>query len=164
MEGVIAASPAALRELSLEIPSLTGNDILNAISRRLFILESLRIQGSYECGYLSQEAVQQMGRKCLFLNNLEVISSKSVSDLVFDVSSFMMLASYPSLKKLRMKYDDILISHLSNLLNQSDSLREITFWERKKWIPSAKWESMKMKVAEVNLQFPSRLISLQSIL
>lgn len=164
MEGIIAASPTVLRELSIEIPSSTGNDILNAISRRLFILESLSIQGSYECGYFSQEAVLQIGRKCLFLNNLEVTSTKSVSDLKFDASSFMTLASYPSLKKLRLKYDDLLISHLSDLLNQSDSIREIIFWDRQKWVTQVRWEAMRFQIAEINKQFPSRIISLESII
>ena len=164
VEGVIAASPAILRHLSIEIPSQTGNDAINAISRRLFILESLSIQGSYESGSLSQEAVLKLGRKCLFLNFLEVTSTKSVSDLQFDVPSFMTLASLPSLKKLRVKYDENLVNVLSDLLQQSDSLREICFWERKKWISVSKWEEMQNKLKAINIKYPLRKISLEAII
>lgn len=164
MEGIIAASPAVLRSLSLEIPSLTANDVLNAISRRLFLIESLSIQGSYECGVLSQESLLKIGRKCLYLKTLEVSSSKSVSDITLDVPAFSTICTFPSLKNLRVKYDLSLLDALPSLIRQSDTLRNITFWERKKWISSQKWDAMTKEIEKINAEFPLCRISLEFLI
>jgi hypothetical protein len=164
MEGLINALPAALRRLSLETPSQTGDDVLRAVSKRLHIINSLHIQGSHELGSISSDALQLLGRKCLFLNSLEITSAKSVSDLVFDSSSFMMLSSFPSLTKLRAKYDATSIQFLSSLLTQSDSLRQVILWERKKWISPQKWIAMLATVAAVHKQFPHCTVVLEPTL
>jgi hypothetical protein len=142
MEGIISALPAVLCHLSLEIPSKTGDDVLNAISKRLHIIETLVLQAAYEVASLSPEFLLKLGRKCLYLNNFDISGTKSVYDLRFDVDGFMMLAAFPSLRRLRVKYDGIVIQCLSNLLIQSESIREIVLWERKKWLPQGKWKSM----------------------
>jgi hypothetical protein len=164
MEGIIASSPAVLESLSLEIPSLTANDVLNAISRRLFLIENLSIQGSYECGALSQESLLKIGRKCLYLRNFEVSSTKSVSDISLDVSAFHTICSFPSLTNLRIKYDLALVDALPSVMRQSDTLKNITFWERKKWISSQKWEEMTKGIEKLNVEFPRCLISLEFVL
>jgi hypothetical protein len=84
----------------------------------------------------------------LYLNNFDISGTKSVYDLRFDVDAFMMLASFPSLRRLRVKYDGIIIQCLSNLLIQSESIREIVLWERKKWLPQGGWKKM-LKVPDV---------------
>jgi hypothetical protein len=164
MEGIIAAAPAVLRILSLEIPSLTANDVLNAISRRLFLIESLSIQGSYECGMLSEESLLKISRKCLFMTHLEVASTKSVSDISMDVAAFMTLSKCPSLKYVRLKYDDSLVASLSDMLRQSDSVNKVTFWERKKWIKADKWILMSKQIEIVQREFPNREINLEAII
>lgn len=164
MEGIIAASPAVLQSLSLEIPSLTANDVLNAISRRLFLIESLTIQGSYECGALSQESLLKISRKCLYLQTFEVSSSKSVSDITLDVPAFTTICSFPSLINLRIKYDPALIDAIPSVIRQSDTLRSITFWERKKWISSQKWDEMTKEIEKMNIEFPRCSISLEFII
>jgi hypothetical protein len=164
MEGLINALPAALCHLSLEIPSRTGDDVLNAVSKRLHIIRTLNIQGSHELGTLSSDALLQLGRKCLFLNSLEITSAKSVSDLSFDSSSFMMLASFPSLSKVRVKYDSVSMEHLPGLITQSDSLREVILWERKKWITPPNWDAMQRAVAAVNKKFPNCRVVLEPTL
>lgn len=164
MEGIIAASPAVLKSLSLEIPSLTANDVLNAISRRLFLIESLSVQGSYECGALSQESLLKISRKCLYLHTFEVSSSKSVSDITLDVAAFNTICSFPSLRNLRVKYDLTLVDALPTLMRQSDTLRSITFWERKKWISPQKWAEMTKEIEKINVEFPRCQISLDFII
>lgn len=162
METVIAASPSILKNLCLEISSLTVNDVLNAISRRLFLIESLSLQGSYEPGMLTRTSLLMISRKCLYLKTLEIGSLKSVSDINMDVESFMTFGIFPSLRKLRIKFDDSLISVASEMLRLSDSLETLIFWERKKWIPISKWATMQCKVNEINKQFPNRHIVLES--
>lgn len=162
METVIAASPSILKNLCLEISSLTVNDVLNAISRRLFLIENLSLQGSYEPGMLTRTSLLKISRKCLYLNTLEIGSLKSVSDINMDVESFMTFGIFPSLRKLRIKFDDSLISVASEMLRLSDSLETLIFWERKKWTPVSKWASMQFKVDEINKQFPNRHIVLES--
>jgi hypothetical protein len=164
MEAVIAASPAILKNLCLEIPSLTVSDVLNAISRRLFLIENLSLQGSYEPGMLTQAALLKISRKCLCLKTLEIRSSKSVSDINMDVQSFMTFGMFPSLRSLRVKFDDALMSSASEMLRLSDSLETLTFWERKKWIPVAKWDQMQCQINEINKQFPYRHINLESVI
>lgn len=154
VEGIVNALPAVLCQLSLEIPSQTGNDVLNAVSKRLHIIQQLDVQSSHELGSLSAEALLNLGRKCLYLTAFSVTSTKSVSDMSFDGgAAFMMLSSFPSLKTLRVKYDDVSITFLPDLLNQSDSLREIILWTRKKWIHADKWWEMQQAVESINNQF-----------
>ena len=94
-----------------------------------------------------------------------VTSAKSVSDMCFSSgAAFMMLASFPSLQRLRVKYDDVSIGNLAGLLTQSDSLREIALWERKKWIPVKKWNAMMQAVAAINGQFPHCKVVLEATL
>ena len=164
IEGLINALPAALFHLSLEAPSRTGDAVLDAVSKRLHILQSLSIQGSHELGTLSADALLQLGRKCLFLQSLEVSSAKSVSDLVFDSAAFMMLASFPSLKKIRVKYDAVTIKLLPDLLRQSDSLREVVLWERRRWIRPSEWVAMVAAVDSINKQFLSCTVELEPTL
>lgn len=163
VEGVINALPSVLCHLSLEIPSKTGDDVLNAVSKRLHIIQSLNIQGSHELGSLSADALLNLGRKCLFLTSLGVTSAKSVSDMCFSTgAAFMMLSSFPSLRTLRVKYDEVSIGNLRGLLTQSDSLREIILWERKKWIQPKMWSKMQQAVEAINTQFPHCSVVLEN--
>ena len=163
VEGIINALPAVLCHLSLEIPSQTGNDVLNAVSKKLHLIESLEIQGSHELGKLSAESLLNLGRKCLYLSSFSVTSTKSVSDITFNgVQDFLMLCSLPSLKKMSVKFDDISIQYLPDLLTRSDSLREVILWERKKWIPTQKWNKMLRQIDSINLQFPRCKVVLEN--
>lgn len=163
MESIINALPSVLNHLSLELPSQTGNDVLQSISKRLHIIKTLEIQSSHELGNLCSDSLLNLGRKCLYLNSFSVTSTKSVSDMLFhDSSAFLMLASFPSLRRICVKYDSISINHLSNLLTQSDSLREVILWERKKWIPSKIWDEMLSKIRSINLLFPCCTVVLEN--
>mmetsp|Transcript_21459 Transcript_21459/g.20745 ORF Transcript_21459/g.20745 Transcript_21459/m.20745 type:complete len:507 (-) Transcript_21459:377-1897(-) len=163
MEGVISALPAVLCHLSLEIPSKTCDDVLNAISKRLHIIETLVLQAAYEVASFSPESLLKLGRKCLYLNNFDISGTKSVYDLRFDVDGFMMLASFPSLRRLRVKYDGVIIQCMSNLLIQSESIREIVLWERKKWLPQGKWKNMLKEIEKINMQFKYCKVVLEDV-
>ena len=111
---------------------------------------------------LTRTSLLMISRKCLYLKTLEIGSLKSVSDINMYVESFMTFGIFPSLRKLRIKFDDSLISVASEMLRLSDSLETLIFWERKKWIPISKWATMQCKVNEINKQFPNRHIVLES--
>ena len=163
VEGIINALPAVLCHLSLEIPSQTGNDVLNAVSKRLHLIETLEIQGSHELGTLCAESLLNLGRKCSYLSSFSVTSTKSVSDITFSgEEAFLMLSSLPSLKKMSIRYDSLSIQHLPDLLTRSDSLREVILWERKKWIPTRKWNEMLQRIDSINLRFPRCKVVLEN--
>lgn len=164
MESIISAAPTVLNSLSLEIPSQSIDHVISAISRRLYLLKNLSIQGAYELGVIRSECIQKLGRKCLFLEYLEVISVKSVSDLSFSQEGFIMLSSFPSLKKLKIKYDDVSINSVMSLLKQSVSLCEIILWERKKWISDKKWKKMELIIENANKHYPNCIIKLEAII
>lgn len=88
---------------------------------------------------------------------------KSVSDMTLNEDAYLMFASFPSLTKLRVKYDDAAINNLSKLLTQSDSLRNVTLWERRKWISEKKWDKMERKISSVSAQYPKCKLRLEAI-
>jgi hypothetical protein len=78
------------------------------------------------------------------------------------MESFLVLSIFPNLFKLRVKYDDISSILLEQLLNQSESLREVVLWERKKWIPEKKWKKMEFFIDSIGKKFPNRVIILEA--
>lgn len=165
MESIIGAAPQTLESISLEVSSQCVNPVLRAISRRLHMVRTVSIQGAHEVGCLSEEAVTCLGRQCVFLSSLDIGSAKSVSDLAFDQSAFAVLASFPSLTTLRVKYDEATVGALVSLLLQSDSLRlggSVALWERKKWIPPEKWAVMTRAVGEFRRRFPTCNVVLEA--
>jgi hypothetical protein len=165
MECIIGAAPQTLESISLEVASQCVNPVLRAISRRLHMVRSVTIQGAHEVGCLSEEAVTSLGRQCPFLASLDISSAKSVSDLAFDPSSFAVLASFPSLTSLRVKYEEATVGSLSALLLQSDSLRvggTVSLWERKKWIGAQRWAEMELTVGEIGKRFPTCNVRLEA--
>jgi hypothetical protein len=51
---------------------------------------------------------------------------------------------------------------LERLLNQSETLREVRLWERKKWINEKKWKKMEDLIACIGKKFPNRKIILEA--
>jgi hypothetical protein len=150
-----------------QVPSSCVNEVLHAISRRLHMVRSVAIQGAYETGALAEEAFTALGRQCPFLASLDISSTRSVSDIAVGAASLPMLASFPSLASLRVKYDPTIVAALPALLLQSDSLRcggRVALWERRKWAGADRWQEMETAVAAVAERFPTCSVVLEATL
>eukprot|EP01041_Mallomonas_annulata_P002947 gene2947-5792_t len=159
-EHMISCLPRTLTNLSLEVPSDIASEILSAIGNFLPNLVHLRLEGSFLCGVLQQSGLLALCRGCSHLEFFEVHSSKSVTTLGFDKDSFQLMGLFPSLRSVRVMYEECVVTELITALQTSHTLREIILWERMRW-SSRPWTQMRLRLQEIATCFPNTEVVLE---
>lgn len=161
LESAIMAIPSQLTHLHLEIPSSDVNFAILSICRRLPSLESLILEGSYELGSVSGQAIMELGIHCPNITHFELISLKSVTVIGFEPSSIIQLRSMHKLEVLRVMYQDSVLLFLPNLLRTHATLRQVVLWHRKHWFANGHWAELETIVTSIREGFPHVQVSLE---
>ena len=161
LEAMIASLPR-VSELTLEVCSRDADQALAAIGRHLPHLSRLTLDGSYEAGAVSAEALQTLGRRCP-LTALCVRSAQSVTPLALGEGAFLQLARLPLLEAAVVPYSDDLFADLFAVLSKSSNLRSLTLWERRKWLGTPKWLEIEHTLAVYAASFPNVELSLKDV-
>eukprot|EP01038_Epipyxis_sp_PR26KG_P008150 gene8150-11031_t len=161
---IIQSLPMTLSELSIEIPSALADGTLLAISKKLTQLQKLSIEGSHERGKISKNPLKKLGNRCQNLQELHIISAKSVDAIGFDsIQAFIVLGQdFPNLLSIRVMYEEYASMGLHNILSHYISpIREVIFWQRKRWMEASHWEIMEVTLLELRNLFPHVIIGFE---
>jgi len=149
-------------ELCLEVPSEMASSLLPHIATRLPQLRNLKLEGSYMCGKLDVAELSSLCTGCPSLHTFEVFSARSVSTLGFQNNAFHVLGSFPSLRRVRVMYEETVVADLALTLSTSRSLSEVVLWERMRW-SSRPWTMMRLRVSSIASAFPTTNVSLEDV-
>jgi len=163
IEGVVFSLPISLIHISLEIPSEMVNSLLNAISKKLKIIEKINIQAAFGTGLVESSSLKVLGNNCISLKEFEIVSTKSVNSITFDSSAFKAFGSFLACECITVMYENNVIDDLVDTLKRSLSLKTLKLWQRHKWIPTAEWIGMEKTIQHINAQFPHVNIILEKI-
>ena len=161
MEAMVASLPR-VRDLVLEVCSRDADLTVAAICRHLPGLRSLTLEGSYEAGALSAQALQLLGRSCP-ITDLCVRSAQSVTPLALGEGAFLQLAKLPELASAVVPYSDDIFTDLFAVLSSSPRLRRLIFWERRKWLGTPKWLEIEHTLAVYAASFPAIELRLRDV-
>lgn len=103
----------------------------------------------------------ELGENCSKLKCLEIFSSKSVTEIVFETQAFMQLRSVPSLRTLRVMYQDSVLLFLPILLRHHESISEVVLWHRSHWFDSIHSVEIQTIVETTASLFPNVSIVLE---
>jgi hypothetical protein len=137
------------------------NHAINAISKKLKIIEKITLQASYGVGKVEATALSALGKNCVQLKSFEIISMKSVHNISFEPFAFKSIGTFLACESVLVQYEENVVTDLVDTLKRSLSLREVILWQRHKWIPKSEWIQMENILKIIALQFPHVQIRLE---
>ena len=163
----VKAMPQSLAELSFRMSSEFANIFITTVGLHLPNLQVLKLtMTDYQDvpNHIEPSTITTLRDGCPYLTNLEIIDS----EIKFESSSFQLLASYPNLQKIRMRYEDDYLDFLPQMLKESRSLMHIEFFECQDDIIAEEgegyWVNMELKIDALVHRFPHIQITLQNII
>lgn len=164
----IHALPTSLMELRIKVNSEYANELLSTIGSYLCNLHVLRLKLT-DCqevlpNDIEPSSITAMIDGCPSLQYLEIVDSL----INFETVSFQLLASFPNLNRLRIRYEDLYVDLLPQLLLESQSLTDIEFFESQDDIIAElgeeHWHIMERKIDAFEQQFPEVNVSLENVI
>ena len=166
VRSMVAALPPLLREIELRLNSSLANCVITQLSKRLRYLEVLSLHLPDEDDLalpinISRPAIESLAACCPSLLSLEVTDGL----ISFDLDAFEALGSLSSLRRLKMMYDEDYVDLLPTVLNASQSIEEVLFYDNADDVAdedpiatlggASRWHEMSESLAKVAEMFPS---------
>jgi hypothetical protein len=162
LEQLISAMPKVTR-LAIEVCSRDAELAIAAVARYLPGLTSLTLEGAHEPGVITADSLRLLGRACLFLEELRVVSLQSVAPLLLAEDALAALVHLPRLAHLTLPLSGDLFEALFRLLGDCPRLRSLVLWGRRKWLGVSKWLEVEHTLAVYAAAFPRTDMSLKDI-
>lgn len=165
IEQAINSIPESVRELEIRVNSLFANAFLYCVSRRLHGLESLAIQMPDSSNELppdiTRQSLQCIREGCPQLLCLEVTDGF----IAISTDAITVLGTFPKLRRIKLFYDENIIHHLVEILNESKSIEEVTLLENASELYSESggpesWNEMEEALKEIGKAFPNVSLNL----
>ena len=164
----VNALPTSLVELRIKISSEFTNELMAAIGDHLVNLEVLRLK-LIDCqdvlpNDIEPSSITAMIDGCPSLQYLEVVDSL----INFESSSFLLLAKFPCLTRIRVRYEDVYVDLLPQLLLVSQSIQDVEFFESQDDIiaelDEEHWYIMERRIELIEEQYPDVNVSLENVI
>ena len=164
INNLILNIPETIQEIEICVNSKFVNLALDLIGTRLTLLESLHLHLIDEVDPapdITAQALQALQRGCP-----KLVTVQFSDGLVgFTSNAFSVFGKFARLRKISSLYDDPAISCLENVLQESNSIEEITFFECAEYIEndggSGRWSEMEDELRRVHEKYPGVSIILK---
>jgi hypothetical protein len=164
----IHALPTSLAELKIKVNSEFANELIATVGSYLSNLQVLRLKLT-DCqemlpNDIEPSSITAMINGCPSLQYLEIVDSL----INFEPISFQLLATFPNLSRLRIRYEDLYVDLLPQLLLESTSIQDVEFFESQDDIIAElgeeHWYVMERKIESFGSQFPNVNVSLENVI
>ena len=151
IESFVLSLPEALTHVDIEVPSSHADHLLLSIAERLHRVQSIIIESASERATISSSAMRAVADNCHELESFEIYSAQSVCDLILSCEAYMVLSQMKALRGFKIKLKEHFVDLLPQIVSNSSSLENITFWERNRWLGNETWEKIQSLLSKLCL-------------